>query len=430
MILSSRFWVLRRFFIFHLCYYIAVLYSMLCWNSWCINFLCDFVMLKCHRISYLRAKILSSYSRIMIKFMSNMHIDVIENIGQQVLIIFYKVEPSDVLLNQNNSFEAALVKHEQRLGKDSDKVKGWRSALSRVCALPDKEHCRKNMYESELIKKIVKDTFAKLPPVQSQTKPIGGLGGSRFVIDYIYDVFLSFSNGTRYTFSDYLYDALSKKRIHTFRGDKGLIGEEISPDILEAIEKSRMSIIVLCENYASSARCLDELSKIVECFDNEGQHVSAIFYKVEPTNVRFQKETYEAAMNEHENRYGKGSEKVKAWRFALSRVCDISGQHLRDNAYEFKLIKKIVRDTFVKVSSGPSENKYLVGLDSCFEQMTLMIFVKEYSGSSKTEGIMLDPPQSEEVNDWIASLRLLDWELLKVPKRIDDFYLPHSRLSI
>jgi hypothetical protein len=69
--------------------------------------------------------------------------------------------------------------------------------------------------------------------------------------------------------------------------DGGLdIGDHISPSLLNAIEASRLSIIVLSDNYANSLWCLDELVKIMECMKLKNQLVWPIFYKVEPSNIR------------------------------------------------------------------------------------------------------------------------------------------------
>ena len=146
-----------------------------------------------------------------------------------------------------------------------------------------------------------------------------------------HDVFLSFRGNTRYGFTAHLFDALNRNGIKTFRDDGGLrLGDEISPKLLEAIEKSRMSIVVLCGDYASSRWCLDELVKIMECKD-KGRRVVPVFYHVEPREVRHQKNQYETAMIRHEERYGRDSPMVAAWRSALVAISNLSGASCNKN---------------------------------------------------------------------------------------------------
>jgi len=82
-----------------------------------------------------------------------------------------------------------------------------------------------------------------------------------------YDVFLSFRGGdTRHGFTGNLYKALCNRGIHTFIDDEELqSGEEITPALQKSIEESRIAIVVLSQNYASSSFCLDELATILHC---------------------------------------------------------------------------------------------------------------------------------------------------------------------
>lgn len=59
------------------------------------------------------------------------------------------------------------------------------------------------------------------------------------------------------------------------------------------------------------------------------QLVWPIFYKMEPTTIRHLKNSYEKAMDEHEEKFGKDSEKLKAWRSALFEVANLKGRHLK-----------------------------------------------------------------------------------------------------
>ncbi|KAM3729422.1 hypothetical protein ACB098_12G010400 [Castanea mollissima] len=82
-----------------------------------------------------------------------------------------------------------------------------------------------------------------------------------------YEVFISFRGvDTRRGFTDHLYAALRQKGILSFRDDEELErGKPISPELLKAIEESRLAIVIFSKNYTFSTWCLDELAKIVRC---------------------------------------------------------------------------------------------------------------------------------------------------------------------
>ena len=149
---------------------------------------------------------------------------------------------------------------------------------------------------------------------------------------WIYDVFLSFRGmDTRNNFTDHLYAALQRSGIFTFRDNERLErGKSISPELLKAIEESRISIVILSKNYASSTWCLDELAKIIHCMKVMGMTVLPIFYDVDPSDVRKQMGTFAQAFAEHEERLKENTERVKTWRDALSEVANLTGWHSQD----------------------------------------------------------------------------------------------------
>jgi len=91
-----------------------------------------------------------------------------------------------------------------------------------------------------------------------------------------------------------------------------------------------MSIVVLSQNYATSKWCLDELLEILECRKNHDQVVIPVFYKIDPSHVRHQKESYEKAFTKYEQRSNEESsyeDKVSEWKAALPKIANISGWH-------------------------------------------------------------------------------------------------------
>ncbi|XP_004517051.1 probable disease resistance protein At1g52660 [Cicer arietinum] len=160
-----------------------------------------------------------------------------------------------------------------------------------------------------------------------------------------WQIFISFrGEDTRYSFTGSLYQALCNGGFKTFMDDGGLhTGDQISPSLINAIEASRLSIIVLSENYANSSWCLEELVKIIECKNLKKQLVWPIFYKVEPSDIRHLRKCYGRDMAQHESIFGINSERVQNWRSALFEVSNLSGKAYT-TGYEYEFIEKIVED--------------------------------------------------------------------------------------
>ncbi|KAI6696064.1 hypothetical protein NL676_023774, partial [Syzygium grande] len=111
-------------------------------------------------------------------------------------------------------------------------------------------------------------------------------------------------------FVGHLYTALDQSGIYTYIDSEEMRkGEEITPELMKAIEDSRIAIIVFSEDYASSPWCLEELTKIMECKKQKDLIVLPVFYRVEPREVRTPREIYKDAMAKHEVKFGKYSDK-------------------------------------------------------------------------------------------------------------------------
>ncbi|KAG2667263.1 hypothetical protein I3760_15G105300 [Carya illinoinensis] len=178
---------------------------------------------------------------------------------------------------------------------------------------------------------------------------------------WVYDVFLSFrGEDVRQNFISHLYDALRKKGINTYIDEHLERGNEISPALLKAIEESRISIIILSENYASSTWCLEELMKILECREMKQQIVLPVFYKVRPSIVRRQKKNYGEALANHKDKLNDDT-KVDSWKAALKEVANLSGFHLKKDGNESEFIhgiiqlvdSKIINQTYFEVANHP-----------------------------------------------------------------------------
>ncbi|KAL3750040.1 hypothetical protein ACJRO7_011080 [Eucalyptus globulus] len=185
-----------------------------------------------------------------------------------------------------------------------------------------------------------------------------------------YDVFLSFrGSDTRKAFTDHLYHSLIKAGmvpIYVFKDDKSIpIGEEFGSQILDAITRSKISIPIISENYASSKWCLRELTHIMDCKKRTSHMVLPIFYKVEPSDVRYLKGSFGEAFHSHKNRFDK--EDIQEVQRALREVSDLHGWESEKfaNGHEGELVEKVVQNILSKLRQDfrLDITKHLVGIE-------------------------------------------------------------------
>ncbi|XP_042499492.1 disease resistance protein RUN1-like [Macadamia integrifolia] len=202
-----------------------------------------------------------------------------------------------------------------------------------------------------------------------------------------YEVFLSFhGKDVRTNFADHLYYALVDAGIQTFRDeDKLQKGSEIGPELLIAIQESRISIPIFSENYASSKWCLNELAEISECIGTRNQIVLPIFYKVEPRDVRNQSGTYAKAFEEH-HLMRSDKTMVQKWQKALEEVGKVDGWHCKEDTYEGKLMKEVVKTVWSSLQKRPlTISNNLVGIQSHTKEMLMLLDIE--SDDRKIVGI-------------------------------------------
>ncbi|PON75188.1 TIR domain containing protein, partial [Parasponia andersonii] len=126
-----------------------------------------------------------------------------------------------------------------------------------------------------------------------------------------------------------------ERKIKTYFDETSLKrGEEISPALMEAIRKSKISVIVFSKNYAYSSWCLRELVFILQCRREYGQFVLPIFYDVDPSHLRKQDESYREAFVKHEE-YKDKTDVLRKWRDALEISANLSGFDSRAIRFSF-----------------------------------------------------------------------------------------------
>ncbi|XP_042963706.1 disease resistance protein RUN1-like [Carya illinoinensis] len=182
---------------------------------------------------------------------------------------------------------------------------------------------------------------------------------------WTHDVFLSFrGTDVRNNFIAHLHYALSRRGINTYIDNNLKKGEEISSELLKAIDGSKISIVVLSKNYSDSRWCLDELLKILECKSTVKQIVLPLFYDVNPSDVRHQKGSFGKAFARLRSAIN-DEVKVTLWETALKKVGSLAGVVLGDsNEADFILDIITWVDSIMVNRTSLNVAKYPVGMES------------------------------------------------------------------
>ncbi|KAG2251870.1 hypothetical protein Bca52824_082006 [Brassica carinata] len=168
-----------------------------------------------------------------------------------------------------------------------------------------------------------------------------------------YHVFPSFHGpDVRRKFLSHLHYHFASKGITVFKDQEIVRGQTIGPELKQAIRESRISMVVLSKNYASSSWCLDELVEILECKEACGQ-MSGDFGRAFGRTCEIQTE-----------------EVKQIWSKALTDVAEIAGVHSLSWDDEAKMMQKIVADVSKNLNVTLSRDcDKVVGLGSHLRKM-------------------------------------------------------------
>ncbi|KAG7611160.1 Toll/interleukin-1 receptor homology (TIR) domain superfamily, partial [Arabidopsis suecica] len=186
-----------------------------------------------------------------------------------------------------------------------------------------------------------------------------------------YNVFPSFHGGDiRKTFLSHLRKQFNSNGITMF-DDQGIErSQTIAPALIQAIRESRISIVVLSKNYASSSWCLNELVEILKCKDV----VMPIFYEVDPSDVRKQTGDFGKAFKK--SCKSKTKEERQRWIQALIDVGNIAGEHSLKWENEADMIEKIAKDVSDKLNATPSKDfDAFVGLEFHIRELSSLLYL-------------------------------------------------------
>ncbi|KAG2247040.1 hypothetical protein Bca4012_090001 [Brassica carinata] len=189
-------------------------------------------------------------------------------------------------------------------------------------------------------------------------------------------VFPSFhGEDVRKNFLSHILKEFRSKGIDLFIDNDIERSKPIGPELIEAIKGSRISIVLLSENYTSST-----------CW---GQTVISLFYEVDPTDVK--KQTGKFGKVFKKNCKGKTKGDIKIWKQALVEVAKIARYRSRNWKTDAEMIKDIATDVSYKLNhSAPSSDfDGLVGIES---QMTKIGSLLQLDSDEVRKIGILGPP--------------------------------------
>ncbi|XP_030476928.1 uncharacterized protein LOC115693987 [Syzygium oleosum] len=274
--------------------------------------------------------------------------------GKLVFPVFYKLDVVDVR-DQLGRIKEALCQLEKQYS--SEEMQEWREALTSVARIKGWiSNNVANGHEGDLVNMVVAKVSDELQTTWIERLPVFPILMSNYCVRSVHHyflqnkrreskwrVFVAFRGpDTRFGLAAYLYISLVAAGIRVFNdNDPFLIGKDVDHEIYNAIDRCKISIPILSENYAKSKWCLDELAQMVECKRRKGQKILPIFYKVTTSHVKdqFRKDMLQHKESVDGNIY-------EGWERALKEVESSHAwvsQNI-DNGHEGVLVKLVVKE--------------------------------------------------------------------------------------
>ncbi|CAN6879471.1 unnamed protein product [Brassica oleracea] len=191
-----------------------------------------------------------------------------------------------------------------------------------------------------------------------------------------FNVFPSFcGEDLRKSFLSHFLKEMQRKGITTFIDHEIKRSKAIGPELVAAIRGSRIAVILLSKNYASSTWCLNELLEIMSCKEERGQTVMPVFYDVDPSDVRKQAGDFGNIFEK--TCVGKSEEVRQRWSRVLTDVANLAGVDSRLWNNEADMIEKLALDISSALNVTPSRDfDDLVGIDSHIENLKPLLSVE------------------------------------------------------
>ncbi|GLJ43674.1 hypothetical protein SUGI_0909200 [Cryptomeria japonica] len=191
-----------------------------------------------------------------------------------------------------------------------------------------------------------------------------------------YHVFINHhSPDVKQTIASTLSDIITGMRMTVVLGSEDLEYGNCLPQAIEAvISDALLHIAIFSKGYAESPWCLAELSIMLKT----GIPVIPIFYHIEPTDLRYVaqgKGKFVKAFEEHAKKGRYSLKQLEGWKNALYNVSFYTGQLIKSNDDEKRLLKNIVNILLKVIDNVPLEvAKYPVGLNEIIKDFEMNTF--------------------------------------------------------
>ncbi|XP_054781858.1 disease resistance protein RUN1-like [Prosopis cineraria] len=181
----------------------------------------------------------------------------------------------------------------------------------------------------------------------------------------LYDVFLTYQTRCKTIAS--LETSLRDAAIRTFIDQD----EEISPRLLEAIEQSRIVILVLTKHFGASRYCLDKIDIIINWHKNMGKNVLPIYCGVSLSDVRQEVGSIAELMSRGDLQ----KREFFRWRSAFTEATSLSSCSISSNCCREEATKaKVLEDEVNESTLGTFDAMPLIVVEGIEELVALVDF--------------------------------------------------------
>ncbi|GLJ53891.1 hypothetical protein SUGI_1151170 [Cryptomeria japonica] len=202
-----------------------------------------------------------------------------------------------------------------------------------------------------------------------------------------YDVFINHRGpDVKETLASSIYNLLADMKVAAFLDSEELDYGDFLPTAIEAaIRGATLHIAIFSKRYAESPWCLAELSSMLK----SGAKIVPVFYHVEPNDLRYvAKGTYADYFERHEEKCRYSPQKLKEWKEALSEVSFYSGEIIKNDDDEVRLLKNIVNIVLKEISNvSLVVAKYPVGLNEAVEDFENTVQLAQVNSGTQIVGI-------------------------------------------